>query len=229
MPVSASNRQPDVRFIGPVMGRYSLESRRNRGPAVQVFACRLQSISAQLLVASAPVIGALAESVVAHFQPFGTISGRISRQIDGGFCVEIEGSTEDQQRLAGKIDWYKKRTFAGVIDKRAHKRFMPRDPRSVLLMADGTLLPCLIIDVSASGVAVSADLNPELGAPLAVGRLVGRVVRHLEVGFAVRFLEDQAPDAVEDLVRAPNEWEQARRATAAGPEPTLLPVLDSGS
>ena len=203
----------NVRFIGPVMGRYALESRKARGRGVQVFACRLQSISPQMVVASAPVMGSIEETVTAHFQPFGTLRGAISRHIDGGFCVEIESSPEERERLAVKIDWYKKRTFAGLTDKRQHRRFMPRDPRSVLLLPDGKLLPCLVIDVSASGAAVSADVDPAIGSALAIGRVIGRVVRQLEVGFALQFVEEQDADGIEDLLRAPEDWERAMRAT----------------
>lgn len=75
---------------------------------------------------------------------------------------------------------------------------MPRDPRSTILFADGTRLPCLIIDMSRSGAALSADVQPDLGTPLAVGRVVARVVRWLEVGFAVQFLAEQDPESLED-------------------------------
>lgn len=202
----------DVRFIGAVMGRYALESRRARGRGVQVFACRLQSISPHMIVASAPVTGSIEEKITAHFQPFGTLRGQISRHIDGGFCIDIDSGTEERERLAGKIDWYKKRTFAGLSDKRQHKRFMPRDPRSVLLLPDGKLLPCLVIDISASGAAVSADVDPAIGSALAIGKVVARVVRQLEVGFAVQFVEEQDPDRIEETLHAPEQWAKAMQA-----------------
>lgn len=201
----------DVRFIGPVMGRYVLES-RIRLPGVQIFACRLQSISARQVVASAPVPGHIDEGITVHFQPFGTIRGAIGRHIEGGFCMDIDADDEERQKLPSKIDWYKKRTFAGLTDKRQHKRFMPREPRSAVVMADGSVLPCLVIDVSASGAAVSADVDPALGEPLAIGKVVGRVVRKLEVGFAVQFTSPQDQQTVEEMLRAPEEWKRAMRA-----------------
>lgn len=177
------------------MGRYLLASRKNR---VQVFACRLQSISPQLMVASAPVLGAPGEELSANFEPFGTVRGRVERLIDGGFSMAIETSAEERDLLIKRIGWYKKRVFHGVADKRAHRRVMPRDPRSTILFADGSRLPCLIIDMSRSGAALSADVQPDLGTPLAVGRVVARVVRWLDVGFAVQFLIEQEPESLED-------------------------------
>jgi hypothetical protein len=193
-----------------MLGRYTLESRAV-APGVQIFACRLQSISAHQLVVSAPVTGRVREIVSAHFQPFGTVRGPIARHIEGGFCVDLDLDMERRIKLASKIDWFKKRTFAGVTDKRAHRRFMPREPRSAVLLADARLLPCLLIDLSASGAAVSADIDPAIGEPLAIGRVVTRVVRKLEVGFAVQFVEPQPQEVVEELLRAPDDWERAMR------------------
>ena len=205
----------DIRFIGPVMGRYVLESRQQRGWGVKVFACRMQSISAVQLVAAAPLQGTVGEGVTAHFEPFGVLRGKVVRHIPDGLVMEIEADGDDRDRLVTKIEWYKKRTFAGIEDKRQHRRVMPRDPRSAVILAGGDVLPCLVIDMSASGIAVSADYEPSLGEPLAVGRMIGRVVRRLEVGFAVQFMESQDLDVVEGLMRAPEEWERATRAIAA--------------
>lgn len=195
---NASQRSSDIRFIGALMGRYLLASRKNRSHRVQIFACRLQSISPQLMVASAPVLGAPGEELSANFEPFGTVRGRVDRLIDGGFSMAIETSAEERDLLIKRIGWYKKRVFHGVADKRAHRRVMPRDPRSTILFADGTRMPCLIIDMSRSGAALSADVQPDLGTPLAVGRVVARVVRWLDVGFAVQFLVEQEPENLED-------------------------------
>lgn len=195
---NASQRAGDIRFIGALMGRYLLASRKNRSHRVQVFACRLQSISSQLMVASAPVLGAPGEELSANFEPFGTVRGRVERLIDGGFSMAIETTAEERDLLIKRIGWYKKRVFHGVADKRAYRRVMPRDPRSTVLFADGTRLPCLIIDMSRSGAALSADVQPDLGTPLAVGRVVARVVRWLDVGFAVQFVVEQEPDRLED-------------------------------
>jgi hypothetical protein len=196
------------------MGRYALASRM-RLAGVQIFACRLQSISVSRVVAAAPVPGSPGEKITVNFEPFGTLRGVVERHIDDGFVMEIDADDEDRQKLANKIEWYKKRTFAGLTDKRQHRRFMPREPRSAVVLGNGDVLPCLVIDISASGAAVSADLDPQLGEPLAIGRVVGRVVRKLEVGFAVQFVAEQEPEVVEEMLRAPDEWQRAMRAQEA--------------
>ena len=223
-------RGADVRFIGPVMGRYTLES-RVRPSGVQIFAVRLQSISPTTLVASAPVTGHIGEQVTAHFVPFGNIRGKVARHIDGGFIIDIEGDHERRKKLSKRIEWYKKRLFAGVTDKREHKRFMPREPKSAIVLSDGKVLPCLVMDISSSGAAVSVDYAPQIGEPLAVGKAVARVVRGLEVGFAVQFVSPIEREEVEETVRAPDEWDRAMRlleGASADVDPRIEAELYTG-
>jgi hypothetical protein len=59
---------------------------------------------------------------------------------------------------------------------------------------------CFVVDLSVSAVALSAEIVPRIGTVLAVGRVVGRVVRHFEGGFSVKFVEVQSRDSVEALV-----------------------------
>lgn len=188
----------DVRFIGAVAGRYALSARRNpRGGSAEVFACRLCSISTRMAVVVAPVLGNVGSGVTAHFDVFGILRGRIVRTLNSGFAIDIDLNEDGRGKLAAKISWYKRRVLEQVPDRREHKRFLPRDPRSTLTFGDGATVPCFIIDYSRSGVAISAEVTPELGTPVAVGRIVGRVVRHLDVGFAIRFVELQELEFIE--------------------------------
>ena len=66
--------------------------------------------------------------------------------------------------------------------------------------ADGSVLACFVIDLSVSGAAVSADVVPQIGTVLAVGKVVGRVARYLPGGFAVEFVATQNRHEVESLV-----------------------------
>jgi hypothetical protein len=71
------------------------------------------------------------------------------------------------------------------------------------MLADGSMHGCFVIDMSVSGAAVSAEIYPKLGDVLAVGRIIGRVVRMFREGFAVRFIELQDPAALEHLLLRP--------------------------
>jgi hypothetical protein len=88
--------------------------------------------------------------------------------------------------LAGK-----KAENPAVPDLRQNARIIPQSPHSILTLADGSIQDCFIIDMSVSGVAVSAQVLPQIGTPIAVGACIGRVLRLLPDGFAVKFVELQ--------------------------------------
>lgn len=182
----AVGQQDNVRYIGALTGCYSLSDRR-ADEAVPVYACRLVSISPQQMVVVAPIIAVQGESVVAHFKDFGILRTRVARELPTGFVLDIELDEDGRSRLAAKIRWKKQNATSQTLDKRDFPRIMPRHPRSVLSMADGTRMPCFVIDVSQSGAAVSASILPPKSTLVAVGSMLGRVVRRLDVGFAVEF------------------------------------------
>ena len=151
----------------------------------------------------------MGETVTAHFDEFGILRGKISRKLPSGFVMDLTLSDRERNKLGGKIIWQKKKVHEQVPDKREHKRVLPRDPRTILTLADGTQIPCFVIDISQSGAAVSADIWPGLGTPMALGKLVGRVVRYLDVGFALQFIQLQEMDQLEVLMAPPVAAESA--------------------
>jgi hypothetical protein len=194
------DRAHNVRIIAIVPGRYSLASRRNRSGDRREFACRAVRVSPRELVLAAPVIGELGERVIAHVERFGRIEGTIRRVMEGGFVIKISASLEERTKLAAKINWLEKNQNHDLPEGRKYRRIAPRNPLSRLVLGDGSRMTCLVIDMSAGGAAVSADVVPELGAPLAVGKAVGCVVRHFTEGFAVRFIDVVDPNRLDQIV-----------------------------
>jgi hypothetical protein len=70
-------------------------------------------------------------------------------------------------------------------------------------LSDSHMENCLILDLSIAGAAISADTIPAVGSVLAVGKLVSRVVRHFDEGFAVQFVERQSRETVEANLAEP--------------------------
>lgn len=182
-------------------GRYSLANWYDQHGNRREFACRTSRVSPFRMLISVPVIGKVGERVVSYFGDFGKLDGWITDTIAGGFLLELEADKAKRARLADKLKWLeKKQKDVAIVDARSQTRIVPRNPHSTLVFADGTQRGCFIIDMSVSGVAVSADVQPEVGMPLAVGSCVGRVVRHFREGFAVKFAEQQDATALERLV-----------------------------
>ncbi len=152
----------------------------------------------------APVTGDIGGRVIAHCDVFGKLDGAVTRVLDRGFVARITASDSERRKLAARIEGYEKIKNYDILDRRIHKRIIPIDPRSTLLLGDGKRMECFVIDISTSGAAVSADTQPEIGTPLAVGAVVGRVVRHFDDGFAVQFVQEQDIDGLEHKLINPS-------------------------
>jgi hypothetical protein len=75
---------------------------------------------------------------------------------DGGFAMKIVANPKDRAKFWNKLLWLKESQNLEVSDRRAHRRIIPQEPRSTLILSDVRILECFVIDMSASGVAVSA-------------------------------------------------------------------------
>lgn len=200
--------KPDqVRYVGRIPGRYSLPDRKSAS-GVSVFSCRTNGISPEVAAVSAPVSGKVGDPITANFDDLGLVKGNVLHVSSDGFHLRIDPDKTDVPKLASRIEWVKRRSLNVAHDNRRHKRFMPRNPNTMLVLADGSRLRCFVIDMSSSGVAISADLCPPVGTPLAVGSVVGRVVRQLAGGFAVQFIEEQQASEVERLLVRQQDDEQ---------------------
>jgi hypothetical protein len=192
-----------VRTTASVGGRYLLANKRNLRAERREFACRTVSISTEAVALIGPVKGAIGERVIAHFDELGKLEGQVVRLIPDGFVMSVVMPDDRRTRLAARIDWLDKHKNFRLPDDRKHKRVLPKIPQSTVMLADGSVLGCFVIDMSVSGVAVSADINPQLGDVLAVGKIIGRVVRLFPEGFALRFIELQSPESLESWLIQP--------------------------
>ena len=123
-----------------------------------------------------------------------------------------------REKFASKLTWLeKKQKEPSLADLRKDARIIPTTPHSIMTLADGTTQPCLVIDMSPSGVAVSAQLQPLIGTPLAVGACIGRVVRLLPFGFAVKFIEPLNRNELERRLITRFAPQACRRAPGGAP------------
>ena len=205
-------RRRDIRIIVSLPGRYSLADRRDARGERRQFACRAVSISNHAMALAAPVNGKLGERVIADIDELGKLQGIVGHLLERGFVMAIAASDEDRATLADKIEWLEKHKNLEVPDGRTHKRFMPENPYSTLALHDGTIMTCFVIDISVSGAAVSADTVPAIGTVLAVGKAIGRVVRHFAGGFAVKFVDLHNLDSIEALVMGHSSDKCVKRA-----------------
>ena len=150
-----------------------------------------------------PVSGVAGERVVAYIDHVGRLEGTIVRVLPNGFAMSIAATPRKRDKLAAQLTWLANRQILGLPEDRRHDRIVPRNPRSTMVLSDGTAVLCRIIDMSLSGAAVASDQLPDVGTLITLGKTPSRVVRHIENGFAVEFTRMQHPDFLEENVTGP--------------------------
>jgi hypothetical protein len=187
-----------------VAGKYTLTKWLDPQGKPRTFACRTSRVSPLRMLVDAPVVGKVDMRLSPYFRDFGHLEGVISDTLGGSFLLELEMNKAQREKFASKLVWLERKLkYPDIPDGRADARIVPANPHSTLILADGTTRQCFVIDMSTTGVAVSADVQPEYGTPLAVGTCVGRVVRIFDEGFAVKFVEPQKRENLDRFITRP--------------------------
>jgi PilZ domain len=176
-----------------LLGRYMLADRRE-------FPCQVVNMSPGGIALITPVAGASGERVIAYVDHLGRLEGRIARLFQNGFAMTISATERKRDKLAAQLTWLANRHLLASPEDRRHGRRVPRNPVGRLILPNGVNLTCRIIDVSESGAGVATDQRPAIGVLVTLGKIQGRVVRHLDEGFAIEFTRLQHPDFVEENV-----------------------------
>lgn len=136
------------------------------------------------------------EKIIAYMDQIGRIEGIVSRDTSDGFAIELAASERKREKLAAQLTWLINRSQLGLEEDRRHERLTPRNSATTIELDDGTSLPCSIVDMSFSGVALSMRTKPPMGARVLVGSIRGKVVRHFEDGVAIEFATLQTRESL---------------------------------
>src|SRR5262252_9855522 len=189
----AEERRRFQRVRVNLLGRYML-SDRNEYP------CQVANMSPGGMALIAPVSGQEGERVIAYIDHLGRLEGKIARLYQNGFAMTVSATPRKRDKLAAQLTWLANRHILGLPEDRRHGRIVPKDPVTLLALPNGTSMKCRLIDMSLSGAAVSTTERPTIGCLVSLGKIQGRVVRHLEQGFAVEFTRLQHPDFLEESI-----------------------------
>jgi hypothetical protein len=144
----------------------------------------------------APTTPNQGERIVAYLDNLGRIEGIVVRSFEGGFAARILASLYKRERIANLLTWLINQEALGIGEERKHERIVPRSNASKLILPNGDVHNCRVIDVSLSGASVACTVKPPIGTMIILGRMRGRVVRHHEQGIAIQFVELQDPDSL---------------------------------
>ena len=176
-----------------LLGRYMMPDRRE-------YPCQVINMSPGGMAVIAPVSPQTGERVIAYIDHVGRLEGVITRHFENGFASSIAATLRKRDKLAAQLTWLANRHLLSSPEERRHGRYGPKNPMTMLILPNGVNLGCRLIDVSLSGAAVATDQRPAMGALVTLGKVQGRVVRHIDDGFAVEFLRLQHPDFLEESV-----------------------------
>ena len=189
----AEERRRHQRVKVNLLGRYMLADRRE-------FPCQVVNMSPGGIAIVAPVSGNPGERVIAYVDHLGRLEGKIARALENGFAMTIEATLRKRDKLAAQLTWLANRHILNLPEDRRHGRFIPRKAMARMILPNGNNVTCRVIDLSESGaaIAISPELRPVVGAMVTVGKAMGRVVRHIEDGFAIEFTRLQHSDFIEE-------------------------------
>jgi hypothetical protein len=192
LPLSQERRRHQ-RVRVNLLGRYMLADRRE-------FPCQVTDMSPGGMALIAPFAGQLGERVIAYVDHVGRLEGKIARHFQNGFAMTIATTPRKRDKLAAQLTWLANRHILNLPEDRRHGRIIPTNPAARLILPNGINIAVRVIDISQSGAAIATDQKPELGTLVTIGKTPGRVVRHIEEGFAIEFMRLQHSDFLEENV-----------------------------
>jgi hypothetical protein len=165
--------------------------------------CRIIDMSPGGVAVAALIHAFPRERVIVYADHLGRLEGAAVRACEDGFAMTIVASQRKRDKLAAQLTWLANRKLLGDDHTRRHERTAPVDPRSALMMPHRALIPCAVIDMSASGAAIACTTKPPVGMLVTIGRIQSRVVRHFDIGFVVEFTRLRDPRLLEANLAGP--------------------------
>lgn len=173
---AANPDQPKALF-----GRYML-------PDMSEHPCQVTNLTTAGAIFLTDKIPPIGLNIVAYIEELGRIEAISDKAVPGGFQITIALKGARLEKLESRIKWLSERPAVGEEGRR-HARFEPRDSQSQITLPDGRVYNCEVIDISVSGAGITVDVMPGLGTYVMLGKMRGRVVRYLENGVAIEFVQ----------------------------------------
>ena len=132
--------------------------------------------------------------VVLYVDGFGRFEGQVVRRTAENFGVRFSCTVLKRERIAEQLTLFLNNALVdGAMLRRErtnHKEF------AKFTRADGQIVHCEIMDISAGGVSLRTDIRPGLGEFVLIAQMAGRVARHHDKGIDIEFVGQQAgPEA----------------------------------
>jgi c-di-GMP-binding flagellar brake protein YcgR len=167
------------------------------------YSCRLKDISVGGAAFITPTQPAVGEKVIVYLMHLGGLEGSVVRHTSDGFAMSITATQRKRDNLASRIQLLMGRADIAETDERISPR-TPSTGLATLMLPDGTVLECAILDVSGTGLSVVTPIKPPVGSEVILANERAVVVRHHDEGIAVEFVNQrlEAEDAFKRIAGA---------------------------
>ena len=182
-----AERRHDQRVEVCLLGRFMRSDRKE-------FDCESIDVSPNGVAFSSGAGVQPNERIVAYLNQIGRVEGRVARIFPGGFAIQMNVPATKRDKLATQLAWLANRQALGLPQDRRHERIAPRDRYTILQLPNGREFTATLVDISMSGAALHVDCEPPIGARVIVGAKPAEVVRHVNCGIAVEFLDPLPAD-----------------------------------
>ncbi len=130
----------------------------------------------------------LGSQIVVYPEGLGRLVGKVVRKTASGVAVHLNLSENQRKSIQTRISCaLEGAPYLRLADDRSHVRIRYNIETTAQIEGAPESVGCTIIDMSGSGCLVSSTMQPEIGTPVAIGALRGRVCRLSESGFAIEF------------------------------------------
>ena len=127
--------------------------------------------------------------MILYIEGFGRYEGTIVIHSNGVHALHFTIGDLKRKRLAEMLHQFVARGLPGVTELRRYARTTSSSSGEIV-RENGDRLSCDILDISLDGASLKTDGRPAIGEVVALGRSLGRVVRHHRHGIAIQYVQE---------------------------------------
>lgn len=157
--------------------------------------CQVCDLSPGGAAIACELMPAQGTQVILYVDGFGRFEGHATRLEDDRFGVNFSCTALKRERTAEQLTLFLNKSLVDETILRRHERTNHKG-FTKFTRADGQIVHCEVMDISASGVSVKTDIRPAIGEFVLIAQMAGRVARHHEQGVGIEFVgQEKAPNA----------------------------------
>lgn len=129
--------------------------------------------------------------MILYIEGFGRYEGTTLTHASGKPALHFSIGELKRKRLLELLHEFVSRGLpqSKVLHDFKNPQFAVKDE---IVLENGARLPCRILDISLDGVSLKTDEKPPIGEIVALGRSLGKVVRHHRFGIAIEYVKESA-------------------------------------